>query len=184
MRMTPELLAGASQYQNPLGERELGLRDLEIEEIENTGATRDQFDAIDLSSNRISVLAGFARLARLRTLLLSNNPVSTVQTDGNLGESLPFLSTLVMTNNAIRSLRDVWRLRGLKYLTVLSLLGNPVVRDSQYRLFTVHCLPHLRQLDFRKVKKQVRFSPFVCGHFPPADEYSSGSFGRGGGQTS
>lgn len=46
-----------------------------IPQIENMGATSDQFDAIDLSDNDIRKLDGFPLLNRLKCLLLNNNRI-------------------------------------------------------------------------------------------------------------
>lgn len=52
--------------------RFLGYR---IPEIENLGATGDQFDTIDFSDNDIRKLDGFPYLKRLKCLLLNNNRI-------------------------------------------------------------------------------------------------------------
>ena len=49
-----------------------------ISAIENTGATENQFDCIDLSDNDVVRLEGFSRLPRLRTLLLNNNRIARI----------------------------------------------------------------------------------------------------------
>lgn len=46
-----------------------------IPEIENLGATGDQFDTIDFSDNDIRRLDGFPYLKRLKCLLLNNNRI-------------------------------------------------------------------------------------------------------------
>lgn len=46
-----------------------------IPEVENLGATGDQFDTIDFSENDIRKLDGFPYLKRLKCLLLNNNRV-------------------------------------------------------------------------------------------------------------
>lgn len=46
-----------------------------IPEIENLGATGDQFDTIDFSDNDIRKLDGFPYLKRLKCLLLNNNRI-------------------------------------------------------------------------------------------------------------
>lgn len=46
-----------------------------IAQIENMGATLDQFDTIDLSDNDIRRLDGFPHLIRLKCLLLNNNRI-------------------------------------------------------------------------------------------------------------
>lgn len=46
-----------------------------IPQIENMGATLDQFDTIDFSDNDLRKLDGFPYLARLKCLLLNNNRI-------------------------------------------------------------------------------------------------------------
>lgn len=46
-----------------------------IPQIENMGATLDQFDTIDMSDNDIRKLDGFPLLKRLKCLLLNNNRI-------------------------------------------------------------------------------------------------------------
>lgn len=46
-----------------------------IPQIENMGATLDQFDTIDFSDNDIRKLDGFPQLPRLKCLLLNNNRI-------------------------------------------------------------------------------------------------------------
>lgn len=46
-----------------------------IPQIENMGATLDQFDTIDFSDNDVRKLDGFPLLKRLKCLLLNNNRI-------------------------------------------------------------------------------------------------------------
>ena len=63
---------------NPLLEREVYLRGYQIPAIENMGVLEDKFDSIDLSDNEIRKLDNFQKMARLTTLLLSNNYISII----------------------------------------------------------------------------------------------------------
>ena len=53
MRLTAELASHATQWMNPLLQREVVLRGYKIPAIENTGVLRDNFDCVDLSDNEI-----------------------------------------------------------------------------------------------------------------------------------
>lgn len=99
VKLTPELINQSMQYMNPCRDRELDLRGkckpprdcarihnltftltrpsagYKIPQIENMGATLDQFDTIDFSDNDIRRLDGFPRLPRLKCLLLNNNRI-------------------------------------------------------------------------------------------------------------
>lgn len=107
-------------------------------------------DAIDFTNNDLRVLGNFPRLIRLQHLLLNNNRISKVET--GLGQYVPNLHSIILTNNSIHELGDLEPLTELKNLTHLSLLDNPVTKKQYYRLYLIYKLPNLRVLDFNKVK--------------------------------
>ncbi|KAF9555523.1 U2 small nuclear ribonucleoprotein A' [Mortierella alpina] len=154
MKLTPDLIARAPSYLNALKDRELDLRSHKIPAIENLGVTRDLNDSLDLTDNDIRALSNFPSLPRLKCLLLSNNRIGKI--DVNLGQYLPNLTTVVLTNNAIVELSDLEGLAGCKSLEYLSLLDNPVTKKKYYRSWIVWKLPSVRVLDFQKVKKVER----------------------------
>eukprot|EP01028_Stygiella_incarcerata_P003126 TRINITY_DN1592_c0_g1_i1.p1 TRINITY_DN1592_c0_g1~~TRINITY_DN1592_c0_g1_i1.p1 ORF type:complete len:246 (+),score=63.09 TRINITY_DN1592_c0_g1_i1:142-879(+) len=154
MRLSPELIAKAPQFQNTVRDREIDLRGCRIPDIENLGATLDRFDTIDLTDNEITRLENFPLLKRLGTLLLSNNRVDYVSP--SVGNSLPNLHTLVLSNNFVSVLDVVDSLESLSSLRNLSFLRNPVAKIDDYRLYCIWKLPQLRVLDFRKIKKSER----------------------------
>jgi U2 small nuclear ribonucleoprotein A' len=73
-----------------------------------------------------------------------------------LGEQIPNLEAIILTNNRIQDLADLEPLSELKNISMISLLSNPVTKKQHYRLFLIHILPKLRILDFVKVKAKVR----------------------------
>jgi U2 small nuclear ribonucleoprotein A' len=154
MRLSPELIAKAPQFQNTVRDREIDLRGCRIPDIENLGATLDRFDTIDLTDNEITRLENFPLLKRLGTLLLSNNRVDYVSP--SVGNSLPNLHTLVLSNNFVSALDVVDSLESLSSLRSLSFMRNPVAKMDDYRLYCIWKLPQLRVLDFRKIKKSER----------------------------
>ncbi|WFD02076.1 U2 snRNP complex subunit [Malassezia obtusa] len=154
MKLTSELLAQSDSALNPLKERELDLRGLKIVVIENLGVTRDQNDALDFTDNEIKYLGNFPRLLRLQHLVLSNNLVSRI--DPLLGKALPYLHTLILTNNAIADMRQLVPLRRLRRLEYLSLMGNPVSHEKHYREFVIWRVPSVRVLDFKRVTDKER----------------------------
>ncbi|KAI1306766.1 U2 small nuclear ribonucleoprotein A' [Mortierella claussenii] len=172
MKLTPELISQAPCYLNALQDRELDLRsnvpeiwnDLlittvkckrhKIPAIENLGVTKDLNDSLDLTDNDIRQLSNFPSLPRLKCLLLSNNRIGKI--DGNLGQYLPNLTTVVLTNNALAELSDLDGLATCKLIGHLSLLDNPVSKKKYYREWVIWKLPGIRVLDFERVKKRER----------------------------
>mmetsp|Transcript_7521 Transcript_7521/g.19128 ORF Transcript_7521/g.19128 Transcript_7521/m.19128 type:complete len:283 (+) Transcript_7521:230-1078(+) len=153
-RLTAELIVRSDQGLNASKEYQIDLRGNKIASIENLGATQNQFDTMDLSDNEIVKLEGFPLLTRLHTLLLNNNRIARVGKD--LQQYLPMLNSLVLTNNRLNNLADVDPLVNFKHLRHLSLMGNPLTKQANYRLYVVHTLPQLKVLDFRKVKPGER----------------------------
>ncbi|KAJ8612827.1 hypothetical protein CTAYLR_002056 [Chrysophaeum taylorii] len=151
MRLTVEIVQGAAQRLNPVGDREILLRGYKIPTIENTGTLRDAFDCLDLSDNEIQSLGNFAKSSRLKVLFLNNNNVSRI--DPNLADELPNLETLVLTGNKIGRLSEVDAIAKFAKLRVLSLLDNPICRSPHYRPYVISkAPPSLKLLDFRKIK--------------------------------
>ncbi|KKY13709.1 putative small nuclear ribonucleoprotein a [Phaeomoniella chlamydospora] len=153
MRLTAELIHNSLSYLNPLNERELDLRGHKIPAIENLGVAKDH-DAIDFTDNDIASLSNFPLIPRLQTLLLARNRISQIQ--NNIANSIPNLTTLVLTSNNINELADLDPLRLCSRLTHLSLLENPVRRKENYRSWLIWRLPSLRFLDFERIKDAER----------------------------
>ncbi|XP_030762690.1 U2 small nuclear ribonucleoprotein A' [Sitophilus oryzae] len=154
VKLTAEIIQNSLQYINPVKDRELDLRGYRIPEIENLGATGDQFDTIDFSENDVRKLDGFPYLKRLKCLMLNNNRI--VRIGEHLEEYIPNLESLILTGNQIEDLGDVEPLTSLEKLTTLSLLHNPVTAKQHYRLYIIYKLPQLKLLDFRKIKMKER----------------------------
>lgn len=91
---------------------------------------------------------------RLRTLLLARNRISGIQP--TLANSIPNLTTLVLTSNNFAELADLDTLGNFRNLTHLILLDNPVTRKEHYRYWVLWRCAHVRFLDFKKVKDAER----------------------------
>ncbi|XP_031400076.1 U2 small nuclear ribonucleoprotein A' [Punica granatum] len=154
VRLTADLIWKSPHFFNAIKERELDLRGNKIAVIENLGATEDQFDTIDLSDNEIVKLENFPYLDRLGTLLINNNRITRI--NPNIGELLPKLHTLILTNNRLVNLVEIDPLASLSKLQYLSLLDNNITKKPNYRLYVIHKLKSLRVLDFKKVKNKER----------------------------
>ncbi|KAK4265100.1 hypothetical protein QN277_026196 [Acacia crassicarpa] len=154
VRLTADLIWKSPHFFNAIKERELDLRGNKIAVIENLGATEDQFDTIDLSDNEIVKLENLPYLKRLGTLLINNNRITRI--NPNIGEFLPKLHSLVLTNNRLVNLVEIDPLASLPKLQYLSLLDNNITKKPNYRLYVVYKLKSLRVLDFKKVKNKER----------------------------
>ncbi|MCJ1351190.1 MAG: U2 snRNP complex subunit [Icmadophila ericetorum] len=153
MRLTAELVQNSLSYLNPLKERELDLRGHKIPSIENLGVAKNQ-DAIDFTDNDITVLSNFPLSPRLHTLLLARNRLHSIQP--SLAQSIPNLTTLVLTSNNFAELADLDPLRHFSTLAHLTLLENPVTRKEHYRHYIIWRCPTVRFLDYQKVKDAER----------------------------
>ncbi|KAL0694545.1 hypothetical protein Bca4012_061725 [Brassica carinata] len=154
VKLTADLIWNSPHFFNAIKERELELRGNKIPVIENLGATEDQFDTVDLSDNEIVKLENFPLLNRLGTLIVNNNRITRI--NPNIGEFLPKLHTLVLTNNRLVNLVEIDPLASVPKLQYLSLLDNNITKKPNYRLYVIHKLKSLRVLDFIKVKAKER----------------------------
>ncbi|KAI8057882.1 L domain-like protein [Syncephalis plumigaleata] len=154
MRLTADLIADSPSFMNAVHDRELDLRNNKLQAIENLGASKDQHDTIDLTNNDIRILHNFPRLLRLQTLICCNNRINKIASE--IGEQLPNLQTLVLTNNALADLSDLASLHDVKQLTHIVLLDNPVIRRDHYREFLIWRCPTLRVIDFQRIRDKER----------------------------
>lgn len=154
VRLTTDLIDSSPQYINTLRDRELSLRACKIPVLENVGATMDKFDTIDFTDNDIRKLENIPLLKRLSCLLLHNNRVQQIMP--NLGEVLPSLRTLALTNNNLCELGDIDPLSTCKKLEYLTLIGNPLTHKPQYRSYVIYKVPSVRVLDFKRVRLNER----------------------------
>ncbi|CAJ0606435.1 unnamed protein product [Cylicocyclus nassatus] len=154
VRLTVELIDNAPQFINTVRERELNLRGYKIPVIENMGVTRDQFDVIDLTDNDVKRLDNLPLLKRMHTLYLHNNRVHYIQPD--IGEKLPNLKILALTNNNITELGDIDPLANCKNLEYVTFIGNPITHKTNYRNYIIYKLPSVRVIDFKRVRLAER----------------------------
>lgn len=155
MRLTSDLVLQSRAVLNCIGDRLLLLRNLSIPAIENLAVARDSFDSIDLSSNMITTLGdGFPPFLRLSELYLGGNRIATI--GPGISESLPNLTTLVLTDNRIATLADLnlGELAKLSRLEILCIRENPLADVSGVREKIAEALPQLKVLDFVKVQRQ------------------------------
>jgi U2 small nuclear ribonucleoprotein A' len=76
-----DLLQQVESHINPCKERELDLRGLKIQRIENLILTKDQHDCLDFTDNDIQILGNFSFMPNLKTLLVANNRIQKIEND-------------------------------------------------------------------------------------------------------
>jgi U2 small nuclear ribonucleoprotein A' len=165
MRITAELITELVEHRiNALEERELCLGGLGIIQLEHLGAARNDFDAYDLSNNRIRRLENFPKVLRLTSLYVANNLVESIDVT-NLQTNVPHLRHLVLCENAVTELRFVQQLAtACPHLEFLSLQGNPLTRTlPNFRSAVVYLLPQLKCLDYERVTKTDRTKAAAWG---------------------
>ncbi|XP_006628202.1 leucine-rich repeat-containing protein 51 [Lepisosteus oculatus] len=117
--------------------------------------------ALRLSNNILSNLSDFATAStallddpkQLSWIDLSFNDLSTI--DPILTEFRE-LRVLYLHGNSISRLSEVDKLAALPHLQSLTLHGNTLENEKDYRNYVISALPHLKSLDFSAVTKQDR----------------------------
>ncbi|WVF65428.1 hypothetical protein IAT40_000155 [Kwoniella sp. CBS 6097] len=158
MRLTPDYVSKAPSHLNPLKERELELRGLQIPVIENLASHQGTYDTLNLTDNSITVLGNIPLSPRLTSIHAAQNQISSISP--SLPPNIPNLVSLVLTNNAIASLSTLVPLETLTALRHLSLKGNPVTQHEHYKEFVVWKVAkgQLHTLDFERIKDSTRES--------------------------
>lgn len=124
---------------------------------------------LDLHGNKISRIEKISHLTELRVLNLAGNEIATVTslagleslTELNLRrnkitavydiEQLPNLQRLFMSYNEIKKFQDISCLSKSVSLTELSLDGNPLANDSNYKQNIIQHVPSIQQLDMKRI---------------------------------
>ncbi|WVQ73792.1 hypothetical protein IAR50_003372 [Cryptococcus sp. DSM 104548] len=158
MRLTHEYVSNAPSHLNPLKERELELRGLQIPVIENLASHQGSYDTLNLSENSITVLGNIPNSPRLQAIHAAGNQITTISP--SLPPNIPNLVTLVLTDNVISSFASLLPLEQLTSLRHLSLRGNPVTQQEHYKEFVVWKVAKgkLHTLDFERIKDSLRES--------------------------
>uniref|UniRef100_A0A8C1N8X0 Leucine-rich repeat-containing protein 51 n=1 Tax=Cyprinus carpio TaxID=7962 RepID=A0A8C1N8X0_CYPCA len=66
------------------------------------------------------------------------------------------LRLLYLHGNHICKLSEVDKLAALPFLHTITLHGNPIVTEREYRMHLIGTLPHVKMIDFSAVTKQER----------------------------
>lgn len=102
---------------------------------------------LDLSENDIAHIDNLSCLPKLRTLNIASNKLATAESIAHLAEC-PSLTSLDLAKNQLEEEGVITVLKGLSGLSLLRLLGNPVVSQvKHYRKGMLAAMPGLRYLD-------------------------------------
>jgi hypothetical protein len=102
---------------------------------------------LDLSFNKIRKIQGLSTLTNLEDLTLYSNKISIIEEL----ELCPKLQCLSLGNNKIDSLEQIIRLRQLSNLKMLTLAGNPVCEEAEYRMTVLAFVSHIKYLDYSMI---------------------------------
>ena len=61
-----------------------------------------------------------------------------------------------MANNELKDFVDIQPLSGFKKLEYLTLSGNPIASQKNYRFYVINAIPTLRVMDFKRISRKER----------------------------
>jgi len=154
VKLTAETIAESQQHVNACRERELDLRGYKFAEIENLGATLDQFDSFMMNDNDVKKVENFPYLPRLKVVYLANNRIRKINPD--ITDNIINLKEINLANNELKDFADISPLAGFKKLEYLTLTGNPIASLKNYRHYVLNAIPTLRVMDFKRISKTER----------------------------
>lgn len=102
---------------------------------------------LDLSFNDIRVITGLEKLTQLEDLSLYRNHISVVEGF----DHCPKLQCLSLGNNDITTMEQVKKLRALRSLRMLTLSGNPIAREGEYKPFVLAYIDSITYLDYAMI---------------------------------
>ncbi|XP_070762610.1 leucine-rich repeat-containing protein 49 [Enoplosus armatus] len=129
----------------------LDLHDNQISRIENLSHL-SELRALNLAGNRISRVENLQGLDYLTELNLRHNCISVVTEV----DRLPCLQRLFLSCNNITSFDQLACLGKSRFLSELTLDGNPVALETWYKQAVLRCVLHLRQLDMKRITDEDR----------------------------
>ncbi|XP_026109107.1 leucine-rich repeat-containing protein 51-like isoform X1 [Carassius auratus] len=107
----------------------------------------------DLTGLMDTLSALYAEPTRLAWLDLSFNEFQHIHP---VLTQLKELRLLYLHGNRVCKLSEVDKLAALPFLHTITLHGNPIVTERDYRAHLISTLPHVKMIDFSAVTKQER----------------------------
>ena len=122
-----------------------------IREIKNLGHLVN-LRWLDLSFNAITTIKGLEKLTQLEDLSLYSNKIETIEGLDHCKR----LQCLSLGNNMIRSMEQVKKLRAQRSLRMLTLSGNPIASEGEYRSFILAYIDSITYLDYAMIDENDR----------------------------
>eukprot|EP01033_Poteriospumella_lacustris_P011592 gene11592-8262_t len=122
-----------------------------IREIQNLGHLVN-LRWLDLSFNAITTIKGLEKLTQLEDLSLYSNKIETIEGLDHCKR----LQCLSLGNNMIRSMEQVKKLRAQRSLRMLTLSGNPIASEGEYRSFLLAYIDSITYLDYAMIDENDR----------------------------
>jgi len=109
---------------------------------------------LDLSFNKIKKIKGLDTLTQLEDLSLFSNKIVSIEGLDRCSK----LECLSLGNNRITSLEQVIKLRQLRSLKMLALMGNAVCAEPEFRLSVLAYVDSLQFLDYASIDSQEKLN--------------------------
>ena len=136
MRLTEALIQKSPQVTNPLGERELDLRGVGLQQMDEAVFAKisDDFDVLNLCDNQIKTLDGFAKSERLTTIIAHSNATLTAVANGATVRT-PNVHTFVANGCGFYTLESLKFIAGWPALQRVSFAKCPFHDSVAQQLF-------------------------------------------------
>lgn len=150
---TKKEVAEEGQQEGDVGE---AVVDKPLRSKSNKLILKEQVVSIKFNNNEINTWEGFdeglaTAMANSKGLQFLDASFNKLQTIGTCLSEYADLRVLYLHGNAISRLKDIDRLKTLKQIRKLTLHGNPVEDNKNYRKYVIYALPSLQQLDFTPI---------------------------------
>jgi hypothetical protein len=153
---TKKAVAEGGQQEGDVGAVVEAVEDKPLRSKSHKLILKEQIVSIKFNNNEINTWEGFdeglaTAMAYSKGLQFLDASFNKLQTIGTCLSEYADLRVLYLHGNAISRLKDIDRLKSLKQIRKLTLHGNPVEDNKNYRKYVIYALPSLQQLDFTPI---------------------------------